>query len=174
MNTSLSWVQSIGSRLKPSLNLLGQTLALRAFAFKNIPLIFLVRPSVLKLDKEECEIKIPLNFITKNHLNSMYFGALSIGADIVGGLLTMHLIRQSSHKIQMVFKDVRANFIRRPEAEVHFSCKEGRAIQRQILKTLQTQQRTHQKLKIIATTPSLSKNKPVAEFELTLSLKAKA
>ncbi len=34
-------------------------------------------------------IRIPLGWRTRNHLGSMYFGALATGADLVGGLLVM-------------------------------------------------------------------------------------
>ncbi len=173
MNTSLNWTQLIRSTIGASFDLVWLTLGLRAFALKNIPLVFLVKPTVLKLNEDECEIKLPLNFLTKNHLNSMYIGVLATGADIVGGLLSMHHIRKSSHKIQLVFKDLRANFIRRPESDVHFICKDGALIKKQIQTAIKRRQRINQELNIIAITPKISKNKPVAEFQLTLSLKAK-
>ncbi|MCP5468746.1 MAG: DUF4442 domain-containing protein [Deltaproteobacteria bacterium] len=173
MNTLLHWTDLIRSKFEKSLNLTWKTFGLRAFALKNIPLIFLVRPTVLKLDDNECEVKIPLNYLTKNHLRSMYIGVLATGADLVAGLLTMQHINKTSHKIQLVFKDIQANFLRRPEADVHFKCQDGKAIQKLIETAIKKKERVHQKLKILAYTPSISKKNPVAEFSLTLSLKVK-
>ena len=70
------------------------TLALRAFGLIKIPLLFFVSPTIVKLNEKECEVKIPLNWVTKNHLNSMYFGVLAMGADCGGGLLGMEAIRR--------------------------------------------------------------------------------
>ncbi len=154
-----------------------ETFGLWAFAFTKIRAIFYVRPRVLKVTTEECEIVIPLNRKTKNHLNSMYFGVLAIGADCAGGLIAMNAIRQTQRKngrnISLAFKDFKADFLKRPEADVHFICREGRKTLDQIEETVRTGERVNRTVKIIATTPSLSGDDPVATFDLTLSLKAK-
>ena len=51
------------------------------------------------------EIKIPLKRRTKNHLYSMYFGALSVGADITGGFLAMMCIQKTNKRVALIFKD---------------------------------------------------------------------
>lgn len=149
------------------------TLGLWAFGLTKIPLIAFVRPSILKVDDEECVVKIPLNYWTRNHLKSMYFGTLAVGADVSGGLIAMHLIKRSGKKVQLVFKDFKANFLKRPEADVVFRCTDGKKIKRQVQETLKSKKRVNRVVKIIATTPSVSGDEPVAEFELGLSLKAK-
>lgn len=149
-----------------------QTLALRAFGLLKIPLLFLVRPSVLRVTDKECEVRIPLSLLTRNHMKSMYFGALSIGADCAGGLMAMEAIRKSGKKVSLLFKDFKADFLKRAEGDVHFICKDGAEIRRQVEQTLKTGKRVNRTLSIVATTPKVSKNEPVAKFLLTLSLKA--
>lgn len=151
-----------------------KTLGLWAFALTKIPLIAFVRPSIVRIDHKSCEIKIPLNYLTRNHLKSMYFGSLAVGADCAGGLIAMEGIRRSKRKITLVFKDFQANFLKRPEADVHFICRDGPKIQRQIREVIKTKKRVTRTLKIIATTPSISGDEPVAEFKLGLSLKLQA
>jgi hypothetical protein len=58
------------------------------FGFTKIPLLWFCRPKIIHLDNNSVEIKIPLKRRTKNHLGSMYFGALSVGADITGGFFS--------------------------------------------------------------------------------------
>jgi acyl-coenzyme A thioesterase PaaI-like protein len=149
------------------------TLALWGFGLTKIPLIAFVRPSVIHIDGKGCEIKIPLNYFTKNHLGSMYFGVLAVGADLAGGLMAMEMIRRSKRKVQLVFKDYKANFLKRPEADVHFICHDGEKVQHQVAEAIKTKKRITRPLKIIATVPKLSGAEPVAEFELGLSLKLK-
>ncbi len=130
-----------------------QTLALRAFGLAKIPLLFLVGPSVVRLTQKECEIKIPLNYLTKNHLGSMYFGTLAIGADCAGGLIAMDAIKKCGKKVSLIFKDFRAEFYKRAEGDVHFSCADGDSIRRQVRETLKTKKRVNRMVIITATTP---------------------
>ena len=148
------------------------TLYLRTFGLFKVPLIFSVRPTVEKLTNDHCEIRIPLNYWTRNHLKSMYFGTLAIGADCAGGLLAMDAIRRKKKKVSIVFKDLHADFLKRPHADVHFTCKDGPAVQKAVDETLRTKKRVNLPVHIIATTPKKSKDEPVAKFTLTLSLKA--
>lgn len=143
---------------------------IRFFGITKVPMIYYCRPSVIYNDKEKLEIKIPLNRKTKNHLNSMYFGALSIGADITGGFLALPAIQNSGKKINLVFKDFNAQFLKRAESDVHFICKDGIAVNNLVAKAIETQERQNYTLKIIAKTPKIS-NDIIAEFNLTLSIK---
>ena len=151
---------------------LKQTLMLRGFSLLKIPLLFAVSPTVVSLEEDACEVKIPLNFLTKNHLGSMYFGVLAMGADCAGGVIALDLIRKSGKKIGFIFKDFQADFLRRAEADVHFHCSDGKKIRRIIAQTLKTGERANATLAITATTPEISGDKPIAKCAITLSLKA--
>ena len=87
------------------------------FGFFQVPMIFWIGPKVIKLSDEECRIEIKLNRRTKNHLNSMYFGVLSAGADIAGGLIAMKCIEESGKKVALSFKDFHADFLKRAEGD---------------------------------------------------------
>ena len=143
---------------------------LKVFSLTKIPLLWFCRPKIINLSAECIEIKIPLKRRTKNHLNNMYFGALSVGADITGGFLALPSIQKSKRKITLLFKDFNAKFLRRAEADVHFICKDGIAVNNLVQKAIDTKERQNYTLKIIAKTPTIS-NDIVAEFDLTLSIK---
>ena len=149
-----------------------ENLTLWAFALTKVPLIALVRPWVVKINAKECEVKIPLNYLTRNHLKSLYFGTLAVGADCAGGLMALDAIRRSKKKVQLVFKDMRAHFLKRPESDTHFICKDGEKIRRQVREAIRTRKRITRFITVIATTPKVSGDEPVAEFKLGLSLKA--
>jgi|TARA_B110000116_G_scaffold72851_1_gene63121 hypothetical protein len=102
----------------------------------------------------------------------MYFGALAVGADVTGGFLAMDPIKESGRQIQLIFKDFKADFLKRPEGDVHFYCNDGLAIRELVEKTVETGERHNYKMNIDAIVPSLSMD-VVARFELTLSLKDK-
>ena len=100
----------------------------------------------------------------------MYFGALSIGADITGGFLAMPHIRESKRNINLVFKDFNAKFLRRAESDVHFICNDGLAVKELVQQSIKTKKRQNYTLKIIAKTPKISDD-IIATFDLTLSIK---
>jgi acyl-coenzyme A thioesterase PaaI-like protein len=139
-----------------------------------VPLILFVNPSVITLDDEVCVVKIPLSWRTKNHLKSMYFGSLCTGADIAGGLIAMAEIANTKKNIALSFKDFKANFLKRAEGDVYFTCSQNREIRSFVNKVIISGERMNFPVKINATVPAISTSEIVAEFELTLSLKLKS
>jgi acyl-coenzyme A thioesterase PaaI-like protein len=150
------------------------TLALRLWAWRSIPLISWVRPRVVEMDSERCVLKIPLTRRTRNHLGSMYFGALCIGADAAAALLGFHLLRTRGSRISIIFKDVRAEFIRRPEGDVHFACDQGRQLRELMDRAEASGERESLLVHVVATVPEIFADEPVAVFELTLSVKKRS
>jgi acyl-coenzyme A thioesterase PaaI-like protein len=143
---------------------------LSLFSFTRIPLLFYVGVSIVEISPERMIVRIPLRRRTKNHLGSMYFGALCIGADVAPGAYAMYLIKKQSARITMVFKDFQAEFLMRAEGDVHFACEQGKEIAELVAQAAASEERVENQLDVIATVPSLS-DEPVARFKLTISLK---
>ncbi len=143
------------------------------FGFFQVPMIFWIGPKVIRLDESECHIEIKLNRRTKNHLNSMYFGVLSAGADIAGGLIAMKCIEDSHKKVALSFKDFHADFLKRAEGDTIFINSQGQEIKKFVDEVVRSGERMNMPLEILAFTPKYSTTEPVAKFILTLSLKVK-
>jgi acyl-coenzyme A thioesterase PaaI-like protein len=142
------------------------------FGIAKVPLIFFVRPSVIRLDDEQCIVKIPLIRRTRNHLNSMYFGVLATGADLAGGLVAMKEITDSKQKVALSFKDFHAEFLKRAEGDVHFVCTQIPELKKFVAEVIASGERMNFPVNIVAIVPSVGLE-PVAKFILTLSLKLK-
>jgi acyl-coenzyme A thioesterase PaaI-like protein len=134
-------------------------------------MLALCSPVVEDIGEQRCVVRIPLNRLTRNHLNSMYLGVLAVGADLAGGLLAMRAIRLSQQKISLVFKDIRAEFLKRAEDDVLFTCEDGAMIHDQVRRVIESGQRITETMRIVSTVPSRFGSEPVATFELGLSLK---
>lgn len=160
----MKWLKTLFSRE------IVDTLSLRYFGLTKIPLLFYVSPSIIEATDETITVKIRLRHRTKNHLGSMYFGALSIGADCAIGSLTVRHINKSPARINFIFKHFSAEFLKRAEADVYFICNQGMEIARLVDLAAQTDERVESSLQAIATVPDLD-NETVARFSLTLSLK---
>lgn len=142
------------------------------FATQRVPMIGYCQARLIEISQQRCEVMIPLSASTKNHLDCMYFGALSVGADITGGFLAMTAIEHTQQPIELLFKDFHADFLLRANGDTHFICQDGDLIQSMIQQTLDSGSRVNQTLSISAVVPTLS-DQPVAQFKLTLSLKNK-
>ncbi len=150
-----------------------ETMLLRAYAALKIPMIGYTRPVVELLDSERCAVRIPLSRRTKNHLGTMYFGALAVGADIAGGMLAMHWIRKRKADLVVVFKDAHADFTARPEADVVFRCDEGKAIAAMIDRAIESGERAELPVHVTATARAKGGEREVARFTLTMSARAR-
>src|SRR5581483_8113409 len=117
---------------------LKETLQLRLFGFFKIPMLAYVRPSVVEITDEKCVLKIPLIRRTKNHLNCMYFGALSVGADCASGLIAMRLIQAEGNRVNLIFKDFQAEFLKRVEGDLLITCTQGKEIRELVKKALES------------------------------------
>lgn len=151
-----------------------ETCKLWVFCFFNIPLIFWLRPRILALSDTSAVVMIKLNRRSRNHVRSMYFGAICTGVDLVPGAIAMRLIKQHKEKIAFVFKDFYGEFLHRCEGDVHFTCTEGNLIAAAIAQAKATNERQNVTLNVTATVPSKSGDEPTGKFKLTLSLKKRS
>lgn len=150
---------------------MNETARLRLWTLTKIPLLFFLRPSVVTADERRCVIRIPLTRRSRNHLGSMYFGALCAGADLAGALMALRRIDASGAPLSLIFKDVSARFHKRAEGDVEFACEDGAAIGNLVRRAAESGEREELPVKIVATVPEKLGSEPVAEFVLTLSLK---
>jgi len=148
-------------------------MALRYLGFTKIPMIFYVRPRIMEITDSTCAIKIPFNRRTRNHLNSIYIGALVIGADLAGGVMVLNKTQDQPAKIMPVFKDMKADFLKRVDADAIFTCQDGEKVNNLIQKVIDTGERHHENLHIEVTAPEKYGDEILATFSLTLSLKVK-
>lgn len=160
------------SQIEPKIPAAKATAFLRGFGLFRVPLLFSVRPTVIALNEQQAVVKIPLKRWTKNHLGSMYFGALAIGADCVVGIFAVHLLRKLKADAHLSFKDFHADFLKRPEADVYFVCEEGEKVQAFVKEVAHSSERKNCAIHAYAYCPSIGEE-PVARFTLTLSLKRK-
>ena len=150
---------------------MSETTKLRLWTLSKIPLLFFLRPSVVEAGEGRTVIRIPLSRRSRNHLGSMYFGALCAGADLAGALTAMRRIDASGRRISLIFKDVKAQFFKRAEGDVLFSCEDGDAVAGLVRRAVESGEREELPVRIVATVPDKLGPEPVAEFVLTLSLK---
>lgn len=136
----------------------------------KIPLVGLVKPRILQVDITTVKVKIRLRRRTKNHLNSMYFGALAIGADIAGGIHAFYFAEEYGKKVSFAFKGMSAQFHKRAESDVTFISNDGPKVKLAIEKSIQSGERVNDEVSVNAYNTS---NELVASFVMGVSVKVK-
>lgn len=147
-------------------------LFLWAFSHFKVPMIGYAKPHLIHLDDKKIVVRLPLNRRTRNHLNSMYFGALAVGADLAGGMHAFYHAKKMHCKISLAFKSFQAQFLRRPEFDVYFVCEEGEIIKDMVSASKSSGERINKTIQITAYTHyQLQSQEEIAQFNLELSIK---
>ncbi|STY30789.1 aromatic compounds catabolism [Legionella wadsworthii] len=141
------------------------------FSHFKVPLLGYLKPQLIKINDTEIIIRLPLNRRSRNHLNSMYFGALCAGADLAGGLYGFYHAHQKKIQVSLVFKSFQAQFLRRPESDVYFQCQEGAKVEAMLERSKKTGERVSEPIQVKAYTDYPNLTELVAEFVLELSVK---
>ena len=143
------------------------------FGLTKVRLINYCHPQIVDVSEKGVTLLIPLNRRTRTHVKSMYIGVMTVGVDLVTGFTAMLKIRESKRNVILIFKDMKANFLKRAEGDVHYICNEGKKIAQAVDETLKTGERVNLLVPVTATVPEKFGDEPVAEFSITLSHKEK-
>ena len=136
------------------------------------PFLMLTNPSVVESSISRSVIKVPLTWITRNSWKTMFFGAIASGVDLTGGWAGF-LMAEKYPKIGILYKDMSIQFKRRVDEDLHLVCADGEKIQAACDEAVATKQRVNVPIAVDGYCYGYSKEKPVVEAQLTLSIKEK-
>ena len=139
----------------------------------KIRMLGFVNAKLVEYTDEKTVVKIPLNRKTRNHLGSVYFGALAVGADVTGAWIAFDYLDRTKKNVSIVFKDLQAEFLKRADGDVHFTCLDGPDVLASFKQTILDGERKNIPLTVTATVPSKYGEEPVATFVMTLSMRYK-
>ncbi len=135
----------------------------------KIPMIGFVRPRIMEMDDQKVKIRIRLRRRTRNHLGSMYFGALAVGADLAGAIHSVYFT--GGKEMSMSFKSMQAEFLKRADGDVFFESKGGVIIREMIEESRDTGERLNRMVEVSARD---IKGELVAHFKIEISIKMKS
>lgn len=152
--------------------MLKETLLLRLFSWKTIPLLWWIQPSMLQNDDKKTILKIPLTRRTRNHLKVMYFGALAMGGEACIGIRAMQTIQKSKKPVDFLFNDFECQFLKKSKGDVHFICDQVSEVEAFINEVISKNgERLEKKFSSYAVVPSIDPNEVVAKFSVTMTAK---
>ena len=86
----------------------------------------------------------------------------------------MYHIYQKELPVSLIFKDFKAEFLKRAEGDVHFISEDGPMVEAQLNEAVRSGERVNKTVHVYAIVPSIDPNEVVARFELTLSVKKRS
>jgi acyl-coenzyme A thioesterase PaaI-like protein len=137
----------------------------------KIPMINFTGPKLLRIDDDSVHVRVKLRRRTKNHLKSMYFGALAVGADVAGGIHAYYFAKKSGVNVSFAFKSMQADFLMRATTDITFISKDGPIVQNVIKEAIEKQERVNKMVTVEAFDTNEEK---VAIFKMEISVKVKA
>jgi len=93
-----------------------------------------------------------------------------VGAELAAGVLAIRTLGYGKGK-KIIYKNFHADYLKRAEDDVYFTCYEGTALNELAKQAKETGERQNMSVNVTATVPSKLGDEPVAKFILTLSIK---
>lgn len=137
----------------------------------KIRIIGFVGLKLVEFNDQRTVIKVPLNWRTRNHLGSIYVGALATAADVAGAWIAFSTMDDFDKKVSVVFKDMNAEFLKRADGDVHMICEDGEKIKAGFLETIADGERKNIPISVNAVLASKQPEEVAATFKMTLSMR---
>lgn len=147
------------------------TALINGFSLLKLPLLAFIFPEFKEFTDEKCVVRVRLGYRTKNHLRVMYFGALAMGAELSIAASAVDAIQKSGKRIDFIFKDFNAQFLKRADGHVLFVCDQAQDVRDLIDQAIAKQDRLEKTFSGFAHVEG--KSEKVMTYQLTLSVKSR-
>jgi hypothetical protein len=108
------------------------------FTLLRLPSVWLCGIRVTLLEQSFCEAKVKHRWINQNPFNSMFWAVQGMAAELTTGMLLMKEIQTSKRKVSMLVLNNKANFSKKAQGRITFSCNSADLITNAIKKLLET------------------------------------
>lgn len=122
---------------------------MKLFLMKQLPLAFIAGLKLIEMDGHLAKVSVPYNYLTKNPFRSIYFAALSMAAELSTGILAMAAVYETGVPISMLVLGMEADFVKKADSRVVFTCKGGEALNETIARSIKTGE--GQTIKLVST-----------------------
>jgi len=112
---------------------------LKLYFLKNLPSAWWWGFRVKSASAERTEVTIPFNWRTQNPFKSIYFAALAGAGELSTGVMA-NLARMSGGNVSMLVLEQRAEFLKKANATITFTCEDGAKVFETVSLAAATQQ----------------------------------
>lgn len=108
------------------------------FLLIKLPLAWVAGCRVERINMEGCQISMPFGWRNQNPFQSIYFAAQSMSAEMSTGMLCLLAIEHSGESVAMLVSDSKAQFTKKANAKVTFTCNDGQKMFDAVSETCRT------------------------------------
>ncbi len=141
------------------------------YYIQKLPTLWWWGVRVEEAGSEQFQVSIPFNWRTQNPFRSIYFAALAGTAELSTGLLSMLAIEASGKSVSMLVTGMEAEFLKKANQRICFTCTQGSEIRAAIQQAILTGEGTSVRVTSVGTNPE---GAVVARFYLTWSFKVRS
>ena len=145
-------------------------LGFRLFMFTQLPSTFFAGLRIELLDEAKAVISVRQKWFNKNPFHSIYFGILSMAAEVSTGLAGFGAIYKRDPRVSMLVISNEGKFLKKATGKILFTCNDVAAVHALVDETIRNGQPATIKCHSVATNEA---GETVAEFYFTWSFKAK-
>ncbi len=143
---------------------------LKLFMLQKLPMALLAGLKILHIDKISASASVPYKYLNKNPFGSMYFGVLSMAAELPTGVLAMAAVSDAEVPVSLLVLGMKAEFLKKAKTKIVFTCNDGLKISEAVSECIKTGESK--------TVEAFSKGEDtegnvVAEFRITWTFKPK-
>lgn len=142
---------------------------IKGTSLARVPLLAFCNPQLLSVEPT-AKVTLPLNFVTKNHFRTMYFGALAMGAELSVAVPILEAMFIKKKPVSFIFKDFKCEFLKRADTSVIFEFSDIEESRRAIEDALATGERLNKTFKGKAYSKDNAEN-IFMTYEITISIK---
>jgi hypothetical protein len=153
------------------IDIISNPLRFRLYLLTKIPSAFFSGLRIHEINEDQCKVKVPHKWFTRNPFHSTYFACLGMAAEMSTGALAMAQVYKSNPPVSTLVIGMEANFLKKATGEICFHCLDGHAIRETIAKALSTGEGHTVKARSVGYNGA---GEPVAEFFITWSFKVKS
>lgn len=118
------------------LRLVNTSWKMRLFLFQKLPSAWFMGIGVQSCDETQARVSLPYGWRSQNPFRSTYFAAQCAAAELSTGLLAMaHL--QEKPPVSMLVTKIEAEFLKKADQMLLFTCVEGAEMAQAIARTLE-------------------------------------
>ncbi len=142
----------------------------RLFLLSKLPVAFFAGIRIISLSEQKAVVRIRQQWFNKNPFRSVYFGMLSIAAEVSTGIICMGTLYRSKPPVSMLIVQNEGSFLKKATGTILFTCEDGDQIKAAVRKAIETGEGNTVTCRSVATN---EQGEIVAAFLFTWSFKAK-
>lgn len=94
------------------------------YYLKNLPMGLVSGIKLIQLDAATSVSEVPFRWCNKNPFNSMYFAVQSMAAELSTAAPVMLALRVADADVALIITDMKADFVKKAQSKVTFTCME--------------------------------------------------